>query len=250
MPDDPVPRCYSCASAVFLHARPRVPLGIAAFPAPSVISRAEHLSKTRAHRAARLMGMFEGGEGHLAVCIGDRAAYKTVIARFDRTSQYAAAGDDGRSDALVARRMRGATRYPCLSADGFREELNPSYALSSPGIAVRWTAALPLAFDRASQYCGGQSIWPRRQRHSPALHRAAAAYRVARASRALTTIDDARARPRMPPAPMAAYGRLPRPRRQATKPKGKETSAERSIDDQGQGLSGRDLRASDPACAG
>ena len=54
MPDDPVPRCYSCASAVFLHARPRVPLGIAAFPAPSVISRAGRSSKSpgASHRGA------------------------------------------------------------------------------------------------------------------------------------------------------------------------------------------------------
>jgi len=52
MPDDPVPRCYSCASAVFLHARPRVPLGIAAFPAPSVIRGRDVLAKARAPGAA------------------------------------------------------------------------------------------------------------------------------------------------------------------------------------------------------
>ena len=41
MPDDPVPRTTSCAYGRFLAHEPRVPLGIAAFPAPSVFSGAK-----------------------------------------------------------------------------------------------------------------------------------------------------------------------------------------------------------------
>jgi hypothetical protein len=55
--------------------------------------------------------------------------------------------------AISARRMGGAQRYPSIAVrevDGFREGLNPSYALSArqaqaKAIAIRWRA---LRFSR------------------------------------------------------------------------------------------------------
>ena len=56
MPDDPVPRATSCAYGRFLAHEPRVPLGIAAFPAPSVSRGRDVLAKARAPRAAGRSG--------------------------------------------------------------------------------------------------------------------------------------------------------------------------------------------------
>ena len=52
MPDDPVPRTTSCAYGRFLAHEPRVPLGIAAFPAPSLSRGRDVPAKARALGAA------------------------------------------------------------------------------------------------------------------------------------------------------------------------------------------------------
>ena len=52
MPDDPVPRCYSCASAVFFAREAAGASGHRGIPRALFISRARRSAKARAHRAA------------------------------------------------------------------------------------------------------------------------------------------------------------------------------------------------------